>query len=117
MLESLGDDRYDAINWVQDQFGLLRPIAEEVVISSIKNGKMLVTENGVFLTETADEFEGTVKKTAHTISKKYARTHFRNHNKGKKLFNKSTDSNNSAVNAANDMLNNSIDDGDDNAIS
>jgi hypothetical protein len=103
MLESIGQDRTDAINWVQDELGYMRHIAENIVDSSIREGKIIVTENGVFLTEDEEEeFKNNTRKNF----KKYIRS--RNHNHKKRqhhhiMNNKPVDSND-GVDAANQML-------------
>lgn len=118
MLESIGSDRIDAINWVQDNLGLLRHIAENIVDSSIREGKIIVTENGVFLTEDEEEeFKNNTKKGIRKYMR--GRHHSRNRQHHHIMNNKPVDSND-AVDAANDMLgaiDSSEDDGDDDALS
>lgn len=63
MLHSIGDNKNDAINWVQDQYILDRILAEEIVTDAFKNGMIFLTEDGVFV-----DNEDELKK--HSLNKK-----------------------------------------------
>jgi hypothetical protein len=105
-MESIGIDMFDAINWLQDEYGYIRHVAEKIIVESIKTGKIIISENGVYLTESDEEFEENSKGLAHNISRKYSRTQFRNHNRiksARKMANKMS-SNNNGDEAADNML-------------
>lgn len=121
MLESIGDTKIEAINWVQDNCELLRYIAEEVVADAFKKGKMFISEDGIFLSNSEEEFKKNAKHVAHHISQKYDKIHYRrkrvvhklhdttiNH----KLNNVSTNSSNDAASMADLMDNSDIEDND-----
>ena len=118
MIDSIGDTKSDAVNWMQDRYGLLRHVAEQVVADAIQNGKIIISENGVFVEdEDEDEFKNSVKKSTSNAMQKHNRIRFRNHHVKTKYVNKSTDSDNAAVNAASDMIAPVTDEDDEDEIS
>ena len=54
-MRRIGDDRREAIDWIQDRLSLTRPEAETSMIRFLKEHIAITTEEGIFLTEEEDE--------------------------------------------------------------
>lgn len=82
----IGDTVREAVDWTQDLLGTTRPVAEQVVLSSVA-AKQMVWDDGVYLLESDLEVErrkvvATQNNQKNTNNaKRWSRIHFRNHNR------------------------------------
>jgi hypothetical protein len=61
-MKLIGDDRREAIDWLQDRLQLTRPVAEQAMISLMREKSAITTDEGIFLTEDEDETDVKAKK-------------------------------------------------------
>ena len=51
----IGDDLREATDWLQDRMVVTRPIAERAMISLLREGLAITTNDGIFLSEDDEE--------------------------------------------------------------
>ena len=77
----IGDDRREAIDWLQDRLKTTRPAAERAMIGLLSEGKAVTTDAGIFLTEAEDEVEKNaavkVSQSMRTSPRSSSRSRFR----------------------------------------
>ena len=110
MIYSIGDNKIEAINWVQDQYLLDRLLAEDIVTDAIKSGMILLSEDGVFVDDEKELHKhASSKKISNRI--KYGKSRLRVKIRNK-LNNISTNSSNDPASMA-DLMASPSDDQDD----
>jgi len=65
----IGDDRREAIDWLQDWLVTTRPIAERTMISLLKDGIAVTTDGGIMLTEDDDDVKKKSRYRAQSSGK------------------------------------------------
>lgn len=66
---SIGDDRREAIDWLQDWLATTRPIAERTMISLLRDGIAITTDGGIMLTEDEDDVKRKSRSRARSHGK------------------------------------------------
>ena len=79
----IGDDRKEAIDWLQDLLEITRPQAETAMISMLHDGAAITTDSGIMLSEDEEEIERRMIKVQGNQLKNWSRLHFRNHNRSR----------------------------------
>ena len=73
-MKYIGDDRREAIDWLQDRLSLTRPDAEGAMISLLREKIAITTDKGIFLTEEEEEAEKQAKKFSQRMHSRKAGT-------------------------------------------
>jgi hypothetical protein len=72
-MKRIGDDRREAIDWVQDRLLLTRPEAEFTMNTMLKEHIAITTDDGIFLTEEEDEAEEKGKRFSKRFNRRVNR--------------------------------------------
>lgn len=72
-MKLIGDDRREAIDWIQDRLLITRPEAERAMIGLLHEKVAITTDEGIFLTEEEEEAEKKGKRFSQRMSARKVR--------------------------------------------